>query len=102
MGTSELLGCLGSWWDLVGYVAAALVLAAFYMREMIPLRIVALCSNLAFIAYGASLGLTPIWLLHILLLPMNGWRLVQAVRSRSLGRAGPWTRVRGTESPKVG
>jgi hypothetical protein len=102
MGTSELLDGLGLSWDLIGYVASALVLAAFYMREMVPLRIVALCSNLAFIAYGAALGLTPIWLLHILLLPMNGWRLVQAVRSRSFGRAGRSTRVRRAESPRVG
>jgi hypothetical protein len=58
------------------------VLAAFYMKDMLPLRFVALCSNLAFIAYGFALGLTPIWLLHALLLPLNGWRLVEAARSR--------------------
>jgi hypothetical protein len=44
-------------WDLVAYLAAALVLAAFGMREMVPLRIAALCSNLAFIAYALALGL---------------------------------------------
>jgi hypothetical protein len=69
-------------WDALGYVASALVLAAFYMKEMIPLRIAALASNLSFIAYGAALDLTPIWLLHVLLLPMNGCRLVQALRLR--------------------
>jgi len=51
-------------WDLFGYVAATLVLAAFYMRDMVPLRVTALCSSLAFIAYGLALGLLPIWLLH--------------------------------------
>jgi hypothetical protein len=69
-------------WDLVGYVAAALVLSAFYMREMVPLRMAALCSNLAFIAYGLALGLAPVWLLHALLLPMNGYRLLEALRAR--------------------
>ena len=69
-------------WEALGYVASALVLAAFYMKEMIPLRIAALASNLSFIAYGASLGLTPIWLLHVLLVPMNSCRLVQALRLR--------------------
>jgi len=49
---------------------------------MVPLRLVALCSNLAFITYGCALGLTPIWLLHALLLPVNGCRLVEAARSR--------------------
>jgi hypothetical protein len=71
-------------WDLVGYLAATLVLAAFCMREMVPLRIAALCSNLAFIIYGLGLDLAPVWLLHALLLPMNGCRLLEALRSRRI------------------
>ncbi len=67
-------------WDLCGYVASGLVLAAFYMKDMVPLRLAALASNLAFMAYGLALDLTPIWLLHALLVPLNGWRLVQAAR----------------------
>jgi hypothetical protein len=81
MGIREPLSYVCTW-EALGYVASALVLAAFYMKEMIPLRIAALASNLSFIAYGAALGLTPIWLLHVLLLPMNGCRLVQALRLR--------------------
>jgi hypothetical protein len=73
-----------SLWDLVGYVAAALVVAAFCMREMVALRMAALCSNLAFIAYGLALGLTPVWLLHALLLPMNGYRLLEVLRARRI------------------
>jgi hypothetical protein len=73
-------------WEALGYLASALVLAAFYMKEMIPLRIAALASNFFFIAYGAALGLTPIWLLHLLLVPMNGCRLVQALRLRRVLR----------------
>ncbi len=76
-------------WEALGYVASALVLAAFYMKEMIPLRIAALASNILFIAYGAALGLTPIWLLHLLLLPMNGCRLLQGLRLRRQGSAEP-------------
>jgi hypothetical protein len=70
-----------SLWDTVGYVAAALVLAAFCMRDMVPLRIAALCSNVAFIAYGLALGLAPVWVLHALLLLMNGYRLLEALRA---------------------
>jgi hypothetical protein len=69
-------------WDFTGYLAAGLVLVAFYMRDMVPLRLIALCSNVAFITYGCSLGLTPIWLLHALLLPVNSCRLVEAARWR--------------------
>jgi hypothetical protein len=68
-------------WELSGYVASGLVLAAFYMKDMIPLRLAALASNLAFIAYGLALGLTPIWLLHVLLVPLNGYRLVEAAKA---------------------
>ncbi len=64
--------------DLVGYAASALVLAAFGMREMRALRLTAIASNLAFIAYGASAGLMPVLLLHLLLLPLNLLRLRDA------------------------
>jgi len=59
-----------------------LVFSAFFMRTMIPLRIVAIASNVAFIAY-ALLGLRygvfdrlyPILVLHSTLLPLNVVRL---------------------------
>jgi CRP/FNR family transcriptional regulator, cyclic AMP receptor protein len=69
-------------WDALGFVAAALVLLAFSQKRMIPLRAIALGSNVAFIAYGLALGLTPVWLLHAVLLPVNASRLTEAVRSR--------------------
>ena len=69
-------------WDALGFIASALVLLAFYQRRMIPLRAVALGSNVAFIAYGLALGLAPVWLLHAVLLPVNASRLTQALRSR--------------------
>lgn len=67
--------------DGVGFLAAGLVFAAFGMKEMAALRIVAMCSNLAFIVYGVGLDLMPVWLLHAVLLPLNGWRLLQALGS---------------------
>jgi hypothetical protein len=66
--------------DCVGYVASVLVLLTFYMRHMVPLRVAALCSNLAFLAYGSAMHLIPIVLLHGALIPINGWRLVSALR----------------------
>jgi CRP/FNR family transcriptional regulator, cyclic AMP receptor protein len=69
-------------WDLVGYLAAAMVLVAFYQTRMVPLRIAALGSNLAFIAYGLALGLMPVWVLHFLLLGLNTARLVEACQVR--------------------
>jgi hypothetical protein len=67
----------------LGYVASALVLAAFGMKDMVKLRIVAICSNIAFIAYAITLHLPPILILHVVLLPLNGWRLMGALKQRS-------------------
>ena len=70
----------------IGYLASALVLATFCMRDMVALRCLAITSNLAFIAYGALADLGPVLLLHLLLLPVNvlrlaGWRAAPAAAS---------------------
>lgn len=62
--------------ELIGYLASALVLATFCMRDMVALRCLAIASNLAFIAYGALADLGPVLVLHLLLLPVNVLRLV--------------------------
>lgn len=66
-----------SFGEAVGYVASGLVFVTFCMKTMMPLRMVAIASNVAFIAYGAFNGLIPILILHSLLLPLNTLRTVQ-------------------------
>ena len=69
---------------IAGWVSAVLVFSSFFMRTMIPLRTVAVCSNVSFITY-ALLGLEygvfgrvyPILVLHAALLPLNVVRLRQ-------------------------
>jgi CRP/FNR family cyclic AMP-dependent transcriptional regulator len=56
------------------------------MKAMVPLRVLALCSNVAFLTYGLGLGLTPVYMLHGILLPMNAWRLQQAIVHRRCAR----------------
>jgi len=67
----------------IGFIASALVLAAFGMKDMVNLRIVAICSNVAFITYALMLNLPPILVLHVILLPVNGWRLMQELKSKN-------------------
>jgi hypothetical protein len=62
---------------MMGWVAAGLVLTSFYLKNMMPLRIVALGSNLAFITYAIMVDATPVFVLHSLLLPLNVLRLMQ-------------------------
>ena len=61
--------------DARGYLASALVLLTFSLRSMPALRAAAIASNLAFIAYGAMAQVPPVLLLHVVLLPLNLWRL---------------------------
>lgn len=63
--------------DIIGSVAASLVLATFCTRRMVQLRTLAIISNIAFIAYGYRAGLVPILALHLAMLPMNIMRLQQ-------------------------
>ena len=69
-------------WDVAGYLASGLVIAAFCAKDIVSLRAVALASNIAFLAYGLGLDLPPVWLLHAVLLPVNGWRLCQEIACR--------------------
>lgn len=68
--------------EILGYTASALVFATFYMKTMIPLRLVAISSNIAFIAYGFAEQLNPVLILHLTLLPLNIHRLLQVRRMR--------------------
>jgi hypothetical protein len=72
----------------IGYVASALVLAAFGMKDMVNLRIVAICSNIAFITYALVLSLLPVLILHVVLLPLNGWRLMETLKQSGATTAG--------------
>jgi hypothetical protein len=65
--------------DAIGFSASVLVLLAFCMKDIVSLRTIALGSNIAFLIYGLSLGLAPVWVLHAILAPINVWRLYQAV-----------------------
>lgn len=67
--------------NLIGYVASLLVFMTFYMKRMLPLRLVAIASNLAFIAYAFAQMLYPVLILHLALLPLNACRLLQSISS---------------------
>jgi hypothetical protein len=72
----------------IGFIASGLVLAAFGMKDMVNLRIVAICSNIAFITYALLLDLPPILILHVILLPLNGWRLMGVLKQRGAMEVG--------------
>jgi hypothetical protein len=65
--------------DLIGWVAAGLVLATFCAKRMASLRALAIVSNIAFVVYGYAAGLWPILVLHSIMLPLNVLRLREAL-----------------------
>jgi predicted ABC-type exoprotein transport system permease subunit len=83
--------------DWLGYAASLAVLTTFLMRTMQPLRLVAILSNVLFVAYGYIDHIQPVFLLHLTLLPINLWRLVVHWNDARP----PAARRRGTASPYV-
>jgi len=61
--------------ELLGYSASCAVLATFLMRTMTPLRLIAILSNILFLSYGYLQHIYPVFFLHVILLPVNTWRL---------------------------
>jgi len=60
---------------VLGLVAAALYITSYSMKSMLPLRVLAVASNVFFIAYGYVQSSLPELVLHSVLLPLNASRL---------------------------
>jgi CRP-like cAMP-binding protein len=69
-----------NWIDILGYAASASVLTTFCMSTMVPLRVIAIFSNVLFATFGALSHIYPVLVLHLILLPVNVMRLIQILR----------------------
>ena len=78
--------------------SSVLVLLTFLMKDMRPLRITVILSNIAFIIYGALQWLPPVIGLHVLLLPINLARLIELHRAGRKGQ--PHQRSWAARSPQ--
>lgn len=75
---------MGGWVELLGFVGSGCTVAAYAMREMVALRTAAVLSSLAFLGYGTLTGSLPLVAMELVLVPINGLRLVEALRARRL------------------
>jgi CRP/FNR family cyclic AMP-dependent transcriptional regulator len=66
--------------EAIGYLAAVLGIAMLAMKTMIPLRITGIAHNVCQIAFGLLSGVYPTVFQHIVLLPVNVYRLLEMVR----------------------
>jgi CRP/FNR family transcriptional regulator, cyclic AMP receptor protein len=74
--------------DVLGYAASLTVFATFCMSTMMPLRYMAIASNVLFTAFGYFGHIYPVLILHAVLLPVNIIRLAQINRLvRGIGLA---------------
>jgi len=72
----------------LGMVGAALTLASFLMKTMLPLRALALASNVLFILYGYLESLLPGLIVNAVLLPVNAQRIWEITKlSREIASA---------------
>lgn len=65
---------------LAAAVAGALIVVSSLVKTIIPLRWLAVGSNLGFIVYGAAQPAPMILLLHLTLLPINIYRAIEMLR----------------------
>jgi CRP/FNR family cyclic AMP-dependent transcriptional regulator len=74
-------------WSLLsdaGYIAALLTFVAFFMKDSIRLRQIALVSNVFYALWAGGVHLYPTLILHLALFPVNLVRLIQLTRERRL------------------
>ena len=65
---------------LAAVIGIALVVASSFVKTMIPLRWLAVGSNVGFLVYGTVHPTPLIVVLHGVLLPINVWRAIEMVR----------------------
>ena len=80
-----------NWIEAFGYLGALLTLGTYSMKRMLPLRVIGICANCVFIAYGLLAPVYPQLVLHAVLLPLNAFRfwemlqLIENVKAASQG-----------------
>lgn len=90
----------------LGLLAAALYFASYVVKSMLPLRAIALASNVFFIAYGYVHASLPELVLHSVLLPLNArhiWEIRKLTkeieRASSESPVSEWLLPHMTRSP---
>lgn len=68
--------------EAIGWAGSIFTVATYSMNTMMPLRILAIASCVCFGIYAALLGLWPLLIMDLILLPINLYRLWQILRLR--------------------
>ena len=58
-------------WEYVGFVASALIILSFAMKQMKPLRWINLVGCVLFVAYGIQINSAPVILTNVAIVGIN-------------------------------
>jgi CRP/FNR family cyclic AMP-dependent transcriptional regulator len=73
--------------EMIGYFGTLATVATYSMKNIVPLRIAGIASSFCFIAYSVILGIWPMLLTELIILPINAYRLYESLRDE--GRIRP-------------
>lgn len=69
-----------NWIELIGYGSTALTVATYAMKTIVPLRLVSIATSFFSITYALAVGVWPMLLTALLVLPLNCIRLYEMLR----------------------
>lgn len=67
--------------ELIGYIGTLATVATYSMKNIVPLRIAGIASSFFFIAYAVILGIWPMLITELIILPINCYRLLETLRA---------------------
>jgi hypothetical protein len=79
------------WVEAIGYLGVLLTVSTYSMSRMIPLRLIGICANCVFITYGVLAPSYPQLFLHVILLPLNVfrmWGMLQLIKDATVASEG--------------
>ena len=68
--------------EVLGWAAALLTFLTYSQKTMLRLRVLAILSNICFVIWSLDNGIYPTLALHVMLFPMNVWRLFEILRMK--------------------
>ena len=63
--------------EIFGFISTAVVLTAFFMKDIKLLRIIAICGSIMFATYGIILNLHPIIFTNSCIVLINIYKLIK-------------------------
>lgn len=64
-----------TWYEIIGYVGSALIVASLAMRSLLRLRIINLIGALVFTVYGLLIAAPPVWVVNLVIVGIDAWQL---------------------------